>query len=690
MPLAKTLRVLVAIWLGLLWTPRPSPANGGGPITFSNIAAEDGSGITFRRQRSPSEAIFDAIKQQPFYTFDDLLLSPLKGRGAPGVAVLDVERDGDLDLYVTNGPGTANSLYLNQQADSGVTVFIDVATAAGIDATDQDSTGVCFGDLDNDGDHDLMVLGNLEPNRLFENLSLDTGDVVFKEVTAASIVGDDIASSASCAMGDIDLDGRLDLVVSNTLDWRFQFGIFVEPFAFNEPNQLLRNLGGFAFEDISASSGFLDLALPAAPPGAATISWAVATVDIDQDGDVDIVHADDQAAFPGGAIGGTDRGYLQLHLNDGSGQFTPVSIDRGLDRFGAWMGMSFGDFDHNGEIDVFGTNFGNHGLFFFTGSTDFSVQNYDSRWFLQQGDGSFVDASAPGPLFTPFGWGNATMDYDNDGHTDILFHGALDVGPFMTTNPGGLLRGDGTGRFERDTEAMAATDHLRRTVHGVAVGDLDRNGFVDFVSVSNQDFPEFALTPAPDFGGEFAQDAVILSTFIPAHPTDFLFTWSGIELDDGTLAVELSDGASHHRWLHVETLGAVGLTPSAVVNRDGIGAVVRVDPRGGPPTLHPIVGGGSHASQSSIEVLAGLGHARWATVDVLWPGGVRNRLYRARAGSRIRFPEIPCSIDAPVSLPTHIQCVRDALSDLRGAGVVTHHQAARFFVSAILGFLESR
>jgi enediyne biosynthesis protein E4 len=79
-------------------------------VTFRDIAAGDQSGISYRRGRSATQAIFDALKIEDPYTFIDLLDSPVKARGAPGVALFDFDGDDDLDVYVTNGPGKPNSL----------------------------------------------------------------------------------------------------------------------------------------------------------------------------------------------------------------------------------------------------------------------------------------------------------------------------------------------------------------------------------------------------------------------------------------------------------------------------------------------------------------------------------------------------------------------------------------------------
>ncbi|MDA8019025.1 MAG: CRTAC1 family protein [Thermoanaerobaculia bacterium] len=676
---------LLVLALFLLSVPSLATSSG---VVFEDIAGDPDSGLSYHRVESPSESLFDIIKQQEFYTFDDLLVTPLKGRGAPGVALFDLENDGDVDIYVSNGPGAANSLFVNQLVESGDLTFIDQAVPAGVGAVDQDSTGVCAGDIDNDGDTDLVVLGNLEPNRLFEN----QGNGTFLDITAPSGLGVDVSSSTSCSLGDVDGDGLLDLFVGNGLDMREQFGIFVEAFAFNQPNQLLVNQGGNTFVDETAGSGVLDLDFPSAPPGAASITWAVAMVDIDLDGDVDILQADDQAAFPTAAQGGLDRGYLHWLRNDGTGNFTDVTRSVGLDKAGAWMGLSFGDLDHDGRLDLFATNFGNRGLAVMTGETDFSLRNFDSRWFLQTQTDSFADSAAAGPLFTPFGWGTSALDYDNDGHTDIVYHGGLDVGPFLATNPGVLFHNDGAGGLSRDVGPLApSTDHTRRVVHGVATGDLDGDGDTDIVSVSNHDTPPPApLVPAPSLGGgEFAADAVFVPSFISADPEDFIFTWSGLEFPDGSLSVELNSGHGHHRWVQVETLGTIGLTGAGQANRDGVGAVVRVRPRRGPATLHPVLAGSSYASTDSKVVSAGLGHAKRATVDVMWPGGVVNRLYNVRKGTRVLFPEIPCERGDHISeLAEYLQCVHVSLHELGNAGILTQHERARFFFSAFAFFFD--
>ena len=127
--------------------------------------------------------------------------------------------------------------------------------------------------------------------------------------------------------------------------------------------------------------------------------------------------------------------------------------------------------------------------------------------------------------------------------------------------------------------------------------------------------------------------------------------------------------------------------PGGSVNRDGIGAIVSFTPRRGRTVVVPVHAGSSFGSQHALEALFGMGTRRRGTVDVAWPGGVKNRLYGVRAGERIRFPEIPCSYDAPgTSLRQYRRCVSRALGDLVRSGVITSREKRRFFTSAMIAF----
>ncbi|MGD8843206.1 MAG: VCBS repeat-containing protein [Gammaproteobacteria bacterium] len=690
-PNITPLFALSALTLAITLTGLNTEAVAGGGVTFHDIAANDGAGITYRRTESARDVTWDALKAQPVLRGDQLGLVPLKSHGAPGVAVFDYDKDGDLDIFVTNGPGSANSLYANQLADSGKLSFVDVANEAGVAASDMDASGVCYGDIDNDGDKDLYVLGTGEPNRLFVNL----GNGTFSDATAGSGLDAGSHYSASCSMGDVNGDALLDIVIANTSDtWDNRLAIFTA-FGFNDHNQLLVNKGDNVFVDMSAQSGIQDLAgFPdSAPPNAASVSWAIALVDYDLDGDADIIWVDDQG---GGVLpanqGGIDRGFVHVMNNDGTGKFTDVTVQVGTNKFGDWKGLSFGDINSDGYMDMFVTNVGDYVLTVFPRPLPYELGSYASRWFLGQPDGSFADPGL-GPLVSSvFGWGTIMDDYDNDGDTDIVYYGGGDGGPLIeVSNPGMFLQNDGTGSFSYDLDALdGTTNHSRRNVQGLASGDLNGDGFIDVISVSNLTLPPpFPLVPYfTQWGSAADATAFFFPSFTPI--SDFEFVWNGMDPVDGHLSVEISSGDNGNQQASVELMGTAGMTTGGRVNRDGIGAVVSFTPEGGAAVMRPLVGGASYASQDSPTVNLGMGHADRGTLDILWPGGVRNRFYGLRASEHLVLPEIPCGYDADWnSRHDYNRCVTTAIGELAHAGKIRQDLIGRLTQSAMRAFNEA-
>jgi hypothetical protein len=660
-------------------------AGGDGGVTFHDFAAQKGSGIEYRRTPSRTFDLQKKFESLPAVTMSQVIAGPEKPRGAPGVALLDFDRDGDLDIYVTNGPGSANSLYSNQLMETGRLGFHDVARSAGVEATAQDSTGVCFGDTDNDGDPDLLVLGRMEPNRFFENL----GNGSFREAGEPSGLGGGRYGHSSCSFGDIDNDGLLDVAVANSFDWTTRPAVFTVPYALNHPNQLFRNLGKNRFEDVSESSGIRDLRSVQPPiEEGATLTWSVVLVDYDQDGDLDLFHADDQAALPPNVA---VRAPVHLLVNDGEGHFTDFTTGAGTNSLGDWMGLTFGDFNCDDRLDLFAANLGDYA--FSALHIPFEQGQWSSRWFLGRAGGGFDDPGVGELRATPFGWSPMALDYDNDGDTDVIYLGALGTAVYfiMADNPGVVLQNRGcAARFALDREAMT-TVHNRRVVEGAAAGDLDGNGFPDVVSVSSFDIPE-EVPQVPyglDYDSPFDRTAVYFKFMEPAPGGSYIP--NGIEFPNGRLVVDLNSGGNGNHWISVKVLGTVGLTHRGRVNRDGIGALIRLQPEGlDTHSLRPVMGGSNYASQDALEMTLGLGSAARGTVEVRWPSGVRNRLYGVEAGERVLMPEIPCSFEASwPSEAAYRGCVEKALGDLRNAKVISAEQRERLLESALTAYRDA-
>lgn len=682
------------------------------PITFNDIAAGDGAGITYRRGPSDGEAIIQQMRTQPIVSMQELTEAPAMGGGMAGVATADLDRDGFLDIYVTNGPGRANSLYLNnlKHFGGGSMTFTDVAEEMGCAATEQDSSGVVVGDIDNDGFKDILVLGARgHANRLYHNLGRKWGvfgpwlgfeEWTFKgdsQIAGGKDANGEYYNHTSATMADFNNDGLLDVAIATT--WNQDdttLPIFNAFHPVVHPNLLYINEGNGEFRDITSESGFdilegfadregplqlgetfgylhphLYEAQATLPTEPTTISWAIAAVDFDMDGDVDIMHYDDQGGLYPAENGGVNQGLIQYFRNDGSvngvPQFVNVTNETNANEPGAWMGSAYADFNHDGTLDLYATNFGAYGYDGFGPITHELQGNVESRAFFQDSDGTLIDGGYDDVIRSAFGWGTATADFDNDGDADVVYRGGLDVFSFIDmSNPNNFyLRNiDGTGQFEVELDAFANSDRLR-IVQGLARGDLDRDGFVDVVTVSAQNanpaaplFPYFFMQPigAPlDAFNLPPEGASQFVWMVPINPEDpdprnllFAPIWPPeVQPLEGTLAVEMN-GGNENNWLSVKLRGRAGIQGifgTGTVNRDGIGAVVLCTPAGGRTSIYPVVAGDSFLSQSADEVYCGLGTADHASIEVRWPGGVTNRYHHVSANKRVILPEIPFDFD---------------------------------------------
>ena len=472
----------------------------------------------------------------------------------PGGGFFDYDGDSRLDIYLINGAAVHGTEYRS--------------CAAKRTLPEQRRRHLCrcngtrwrwryglrhgkcaVGDIDNDGDLDLYVT-NFGANVLYRN----EGDGTFADVTGAAQVGDE-GWGASAAFADIDRDGFVDLYVGNYHNFSYAnhrvcaeggsgLQLYCGPEAFDGVTDVLyRNEGDGTFADITTAAGL---------GSAEGKELGVVFGDVDLDGDPDLYLANDKTLN-------------FLYLNDGTGHFADEALLAGVaynedGDVEAGMGVDMGDYDNDGDPDLFVTNF----------------QWETNTLYKNLGDGTFVDETFLAGLgkgsIAYLSWGTRFFDVDNDGDRDLFIangHLESDVEQYENaTFPqrNQLFLNIGDGRFEEYLEDGGALS-LKRVSRGAAFGDYDDDGDID-VLVAN----------------------------VAAQPT-----------------LMRNDGASGH-WVRLRLEGRDS-------NRAGIGTRVEVT-SGGQVQTDEVRSGASYLSQSDLRLHFGLGTATSIErVVVYWPSG---------------------------------------------------------------------
>jgi enediyne biosynthesis protein E4 len=481
-----------------------------------------------------------------------------------GVALFDYDNDGDLDVFFVQsgnigsskrGATASNHRLFRNDLKDGKLRFTDVTTRSGITLHGY-GMGAATGDYDGDGDLDLLIT-SLGPETLYRN----NGDGTFTDVTRDAGVSDDLWST-SAAFVDYDRDGDLDLFVANYVDFTLvgnkpcadPVGArdYCSPRVYHPvPDRLYRNNGNGTFTNVSEAAGIIK---------ADGAGLGVATGDYNGDGWLDLYVANDANA-----------NQLWINRRDGTfvdeGMISGSAVNAAGNPEGS-MGIGSGDFDQDGDEDLFVTNI--------VGETFVLYEN--------DGHGNFEDVRARAGLARPTaaftGFGTDWFDYDNDGWLDLFVtNGAVNIietqrgqpTPFRMKNQ--LFHNRGDGRFE-DVSATAGPAFARPEIgRGAAFGDIDNDGDIDVV-VSNN-------------GG-------------PAR-----------------LFLNQAHASNRSLQIHLQQPGA---------NRFAFGAWVGIERSGRKTLWRRVKTDGSYLSASDMRLHFGLGEAtKVDAVVVQWPDGARER-----------------------------------------------------------------
>ena len=516
-----------------------------------------------------------------------------------GVAIFDYDNDGWPDIFIVNGTslgaspsGKVPTSHLYRNNHDGT--FTDVTQKAGLTHTGW-GQGVCVGDYDNDGWEDLYVT-YYGKNALYHN----NGDGTFTDVSEkAGVAGSGKAWGNGCAFVDYDRDGHLDLMVANYVDFDLSTapapgerascvwkGVPVMCGPQGLPaakNILYHNKGDGTFEDVTKKA-HIDQA-------DGHYSLSVSTLDYDDDGWPDIFVADDSTASI-------------LYHNNRDGTFTDVAITAGAafnedGRAQAGMGSTVADYNGDGKLDIFKTNF----------SDD------TATLYRNNGNGTFDDVtySAGLGLNTKYlGWGTMFLDFDNDGWPDLLLVNGH-VYPEVDSQhlgsafqePRILYHNNGNGTFTDISAGAGPGITAVNSSRGLAIGDLWNDGRLSAV-ISNMNAPPSLL---------------------------------------------VNDVRTPNHWIAFHLMGTSFDSSSRNLrtNRDAIGARITMK-AGSRIFVDEVRSGSSYDSNNDMRVHFGLGSlTKIDSVEVRWPSGhlekfdnlAVDKIHTLKEGSGIPIPEAP-------------------------------------------------
>lgn len=552
-----------------------------------------------------------------------------------GVAILDADGDGRQDLFFTNGESHPNALYINQ----GDGRFVDEAAARGLAALTEDG-GVAAGDLDNDGDTDLVVASECSTGSFdsqgheledgWLTIYLNDGSGGFVGHTPGEPLGElgevaDILAwcTSSVTLADMDLDGNLDVVLANAFDPDLVAPWVLEKTARNARNQVFLGDGAGDFKGYLPETDNSDTG-----ERKYRASFVVAALDLVPGGNLELLAGQGGSSVQVHSL--TDQGLVRI-----SPQNVGPRTGSGL-----WMGLAVADFDGDGALEFYGTNQGPSPMvvgydntahvdmpdeeFFRLGHAVLEWDGQDltvrEDWALHGGEARagdlLVDATTSDPdMINPeglnrlgWGWGALSLDANADGWPDVMFAGNACLAPMSIcgaqvrgAGPGGLLLGDGEAGFVDATwdwgVANLSPDGDYADGRGIATGDLNGDGYADVV-VANR-------SHNPSLSDPLAQELGVPQVWL-SRPRE-------------------------NNWLQLVFEGTQS-------NRQGIGTQVLIEGSEG-PRLHMMGAGGQTNSSNERALTLGLGSDAQVDLWVRFPSGAEVELLDVAANQRLLVQE---------------------------------------------------